>query len=86
MSKRIFTNKQISKLIKNEYVKNCTSKSISYSGAFKLKALDQYQNKGFSTRQIFEQAGFDMDAIGKDTPKYCLKSWSRVAAKKALRY
>lgn len=76
MSKRIFTPEQISELLTNAGVANCSDKSVTYSKQFKTKAIKLYE-QGMSAREIFRQAGFKLQIIGGTTPKGCLKRWNK---------
>ena len=49
--------------ILNPYVKAVNDKSISYTDEFKQFFIDEYE-KGKSPREIFLEAGFDIDIIG----------------------
>jgi transposase-like protein len=83
MSKRKFTKEEIEILSKNENVSKCSEKSITYSGAFKVKAVKQYK-EGKSSRDIFTEAGFDLRMFGKDGPKDHLKQWNKIVKAKGL--
>jgi len=85
MSKRVFTKGQIQELLKNESVSRCSSKSITYSNSFKIKAIKQYDEHGLTSREIFKQAGLDINIIGRQAPKETLKRWRRIVRKKGLR-
>lgn len=63
MSKKTFTDLEMLDLSKNKYVKNVTSKGITYTNEFKLQFIAEYEN-GKTSRKIFEDAGFDIDVIG----------------------
>ena len=63
MSKKTFTDLEMLDLSKNKYVKNVTSKGITYTNEFKLQFIAEYEN-GKTSRKIFEDAGFDVDVIG----------------------
>lgn len=63
MSKKQFSNKEILKLSKNIYVKNISEKSITYTNEFKIQFIAEYTN-GKTPRQIFKDAGFDIEVIG----------------------
>ncbi len=63
MSKKTFTHQEILELSKNKYIKNVTSKGITYTNEFKLQFIADYEN-GKTSRMIFEDAGFDVDIIG----------------------
>ena len=47
-------------------------------------AVKQYNEEGLTSREIFRQAGFDLNMVGRDTPKSCLKRWNRTYKKKGL--
>lgn len=84
MSKRIFSQEQIDELSKNKNVLRCSDKSITYHYDFKVAAIKQYQNEGLSATQIFKQAGFNMDTIGRDAPVDNLKRWRKVFNAKGI--
>jgi len=81
MSKRIFTKEQIETLLQNKNVAGCTDKSISYHKKFKLLAVKKYQ-EGLPVSLIFKQAEFNIDIIGRDTPRYCLRRWRKIFKEK----
>jgi len=83
MSKRIFTQKQIKTLLQNTNVEKCSEKSISYQKDFKIKAVKEYQ-KGLSPNEIFKQVKFDINMIGRETPKECLHRWRKVFRDKGI--
>ena len=84
MSKRIFTEAQIKELLDNKYVNACSDKAITYSKDFKLMAIKQYCDEGIPSSRIFTAAGFDLEMIGKNIPKGCLKRWRKIVKKKGL--
>ncbi len=63
MSKKIFSEQEILELSKNKYVKNVSSKGITYTNEFKIQFIAESEN-GRTSRQIFEDAGFDINIIG----------------------
>ena len=77
MSKRIFSKDQINELSKNENVARCSERSITYAKAFKIRAVRQYE-AGLTSREIFEDGGFDSEITGKEKPKECLKAWNKI--------
>jgi hypothetical protein len=85
MSERIFTAKEINGLLKNENVLRCSPKSITYNHAFKVRAVKQYEDECLGSKQIFEEAGFDLNMIGHDTPKTCLSRWRKTIKKRGGR-
>ncbi|MCR8851149.1 hypothetical protein NQ095_22310 [Rossellomorea sp. SC111] len=80
MSKKSYTDFQIKELEANPHTCRVSERSISYSPAFKIKAVSEYkQGKGPS--QIFIEHGFNLEMIGKDQPKRCLKRWREIDLK-----
>lgn len=82
MSKRKLTATQVASLLKNENVAKCSDRAISYNKDFKLRAVKRYQDEGLTAKQIFREAGFDLLAIGEDTPEDRLKNWRKIFKKK----
>lgn len=76
--KNKFSQVQIQELLKNSNVVKCSDKAITYSKDFKVLAAKQYIEEGKSAKEIFRIAGFDLNVIGKDTPKYRLKDWNKL--------
>lgn len=76
MSKREFTEKEIKKLANNPHVKSVTPKGIVYTEEFKLKFVTEYEH-GKQSRQIFEDAGFDVDMIGIKRMKSASSRWRK---------
>ena len=82
MSKRRFNKEQIDKLLENKNVARCSEKSISYAKKFKLAAVKRYNEDGLPASEVFREAGFDLQMIGKYAPKNCLQCWRRAYAAK----
>jgi transposase len=74
----MFKQDQIKELLNNSNVEKCSSKSITYTKKFKLKAVKQYYDDGYSPNMIFEKAGFNVKALGKYRIKDCLSRWKRI--------
>lgn len=74
MNKRKFTEEQKLELQKNPNVKKVTSVGVIYSNDFKRQAIELYE-KGFSAIDIFIQAGFNIETIGKENPSKILSKW-----------
>ena len=83
MSKRIFTREEIVGLQNNPNVHKCSERSISYGKDFKIKAVEQYK-EGLTGKEIFNLAGFDLNVIGRDSPKSCLKCWNKIYRQKGV--
>lgn len=78
MSKNIYSSEQIKALLKNKNIKNCTSKAITYTKEFKIKAVQEYYQGGLSPNMIFRKAGIDLNVIGRMQPKWCLQRWKKI--------
>lgn len=63
MSNRLFTEKEIAILSKNQYIKNISKKSITYTDEFKRKFIAEY-DKGKLPREIFEESGLSVELVG----------------------
>ena len=64
MSKHFFTEEQQDILRSNPYTKFVSSKTLKYTDEFKEEFCRKYL-EGFSAREIFEQAGYDLNMIGE---------------------
>jgi transposase-like protein len=84
MSKRRFTEEQINEMLMNKNVAKCSDKAISYNKDFKIEAVKLYQNEGMSANQIFKEAGFNLDMIGREVPKDLLYDWTRIFETKGI--
>jgi transposase len=74
MSKKTFTEKAQKQLALNPYVKAVSDKGITYTDEFKRLFVSEYE-KGKVTREIFEEAGFDVDMIGIPRMDSARKRW-----------
>jgi len=74
MSKKIFTDQEQKILRKHPYVKAVSEKGITYTDEFKAIAIKRYED-GKSSREIFEDAGFDVDIVGIQRVFSALKRW-----------
>lgn len=79
----MLSEEQIKALLQNENVAKCSDKSITYHKDFKIEAIKKYQ-EGLPSLEIFKQAKFDIDLIGRETPGSCLKRWRRVFKDKGI--
>ena len=76
MSKRNFSEVEQQILIENPNVKKISRKAITYSPDFKVYAVNENLN-GKTPIMIFEEAGFNLEMIGRDKPSECLKRWRK---------
>lgn len=88
MKNREFTKEEKEKLLKNQHVYSVGKVSVFYTDEFKQKALKEYLN-GKSAKQIFIDAGIDLDTIGERNAVYNLGEWrknNKMAPKRMERY
>lgn len=71
----MYTKKEIELILQNKNVVKCSAKSITYSPEFKLKAIKQYYEEGYSPKVIFEEAGFDLSIITYSKIENSLRRW-----------
>jgi len=78
MNKPKFSQKQIRELQNNPNVVKCSNKAITYAKDFKIEAVRKYNEEGMPAREIFQEAGFDLCALGKDTFRKRLITWRKI--------
>jgi transposase len=69
-----FTPSQRSTLLANRNVQDVTEKSVSFTSAFKIKAVHKYLD-GASPDQIFLDAGIPINYFKEEYSRFCLKRW-----------
>ncbi len=69
-----FTPEQIEILFKNPNVESISSNTIRFTSEFKELALKK-DKEGIPALQIFKDAGFDLNVLGKETPKTSIRNW-----------
>ena len=74
MSNKHFTEKEISLLSKNQYIKNLSKKAITYTDEFKRIFIAEY-DKGKVPRVIFEESGLSAELVGLYRIKAASKRW-----------
>lgn len=74
MSNKGYSNEQVQELLNVKYVKNCTSKYISFTDEFKIKAL-KLDKSWFYPRAIFKDLWFPEYVYNSKIPKHSLWSW-----------
>ncbi|WP_231510763.1 IS3 family transposase [Bacillus sp. UNC438CL73TsuS30] len=83
MSKKVFTEKEIAILSRNPYVKSVSSKGITYSDEFKQLFISEH-HKGKFPREIFEEAGFDVNILGVKRIKSSSERWRKAYEKEGV--
>lgn len=74
MSKIIFNEQQRRILEKNPNVSSVSDRAIQYTGEFKIRAVKE-NLAGKGPVQIFIEADFDLDMIGKKKAQSSLERW-----------
>jgi hypothetical protein len=77
MSRYILSNEIQDEIRALEYVKSCSSKSISFTKDFKLKVIDNYNN-GMRPASIFMQAKFPLQYFPKRFADSSIQNWKRI--------
>ncbi len=72
--KRKISEEQKQILLKNPNVEDVGKVSIYYTKAFREKAVELFY-QGYTPKEIFKEAGFDLNIIGKSAPVICLGNW-----------
>lgn len=80
----MFTGEQTEELLKNANIAKCSAKAITYEKDFKIRAVRQYNEEGMTAKEIFRQAGLNLDMIGRKQPKECLRRWNKIFRKKGV--
>lgn len=83
MSKQLFTIKQQNELQKNPHVKQVSDKAITYTDAFKELFIEAHQ-QGKWPREIFQEAGFDVEVLGTKRIQTASHRWRNAYAKKGF--
>ena len=76
MSNILFDEEQQKQLRANHWVKSVTEKSISFTEDFKIYFINEY-NLGKLPKQIFKDAGFDINMLGDKRIEQCTARYKR---------
>lgn len=69
-----YSKEQIEELLKNKYVKSCTSKNVNFTKEFKIKVLE-LDKKWLFYREIFKLLWFPEYIFNSRIPKLSLDRW-----------
>jgi transposase len=78
MTERLFDPEARAKIQQNKNVLRVSETTITYCPAFKVVAVRANLFERKPPHLIFVEAGFDLDLIGRETPKRCLKRWRAI--------
>lgn len=75
MARGGFTDQEIEALKNNKYVVYVDKNKIVYSNEFKFHFIEEEQKTKKLPRQIFAEAGFDVEALGGKRIERCASRW-----------
>lgn len=78
MKKRMFSAEDRARISENRNVLKVSETTITYCPDFKVMAVQANLFEDKTPIQIFEDAGFDLDLIGRQIPKRCLERWRTI--------
>lgn len=78
MTERFFDAEARAKILANKNVLRVSETVITYAPEFKVEAVRANLMEQKAPQLIFIQAGFDLDLIGREKPKKCLKRWRAI--------
>ena len=77
MSVITFSTEQVQELSANPYVSKVTNKRVEYSEEFKKLFIERYR-LGVQPRDIFKDAGFDVDVLGYKRIERAADRWRKM--------
>lgn len=72
-----YTEEQRKSIEQNTNVVRCNENNITFKKEFKIHVAKEYL-KGKTSFQIWREAGFDLNLIGKQVPKVRTRTWKRI--------
>ena len=81
MSKKKFSDREVSRLAKNKNILKISNKSITYTFEFKRKFINEYK-LGKLPRIIFEEAGLDVEILGNRRIETASNRWRKAFKKR----
>ena len=83
MTKKLFTKKEQEQLKCNPHVQAVSEKAITYTDEFKRHFISENE-KGKLPREIFEEAGLNIELIGVERAKAAGKRWRKAYRKAGI--
>lgn len=77
MKRKPYTVQEKEVLLKSEAIEKVANSSATYTKEFKVFAVGEYM-AGKSPLQIFIEAGIDVNILGREQPRQCLKRWNKI--------
>lgn len=82
MADRSFGPEERARVLQNRNVLKVSDTTITYCSDFKVRAVRENLVESKTPQDIFLTAGFDLDLIGRETPKRCLNRWRAICAQR----
>jgi transposase-like protein len=77
MKRKPYTVQEKTELLKSEAIEKIANSSATYLKEFKLFAVGEYM-AGKTPMQIFLEAGIDVNILGREQPRKCLRRWIKI--------
>lgn len=75
MKRKVYSSEEKEILMENKNIEKVTDKQVIYTKDFKLFAAKQSIENNKLPMEIFLEAKIDINIIGSDAPKDCLRHW-----------
>lgn len=77
MSKILFSDVQVKKLSKNEWIKNITNKAITYTDEFKYKLVKECKDFKKFPQDVFRECGINPEIVGESRIRNVAFKWRK---------
>ena len=71
----LFTDAQVKKLSKNKWIKNISTKGITYTDEFKYKLVKECENYKKFPQDVFRECNIDPEIVGETRIRNCAYRW-----------
>ena len=77
MTKVLFSDAQVKKLMKNKWIKNVSNRAITYTDEFKIKLVKEKENYKKFPREIFKECEIDPEIVGNRRIEIAAYRWRK---------
>ena len=77
MTKVLFSDAQVKKLMKNKWIKNVSNRAITYTDEFKIKLVKETENYKKFPREIFKECEIDPEIVGNRRIEIAAYRWRK---------
>ena len=85
MKRKRFTDQEKQELFKNPNILKVGESNATYCPKFKIQAIKEYES-GKSPTMIFNEAGINLEILGKSQPGKCLNRWCKIWREKGKEF